>query len=92
MAEPNLPGYERAQREWEDGQPEEHGPRASDFHAGERVLYVPNHANGDTAHPDCERGVVTSTNAVNVFVRYGNELHSKATSPENLVPPTGSSA
>lgn len=92
MAEPNLPGYERAQRAWEDKQPEEHGPRASDFRPGDRVLYVPNHAHGDTAHPDCERGVVTSTNDVNVFVRYGNELHAKATSPEDLVPATGSAA
>jgi hypothetical protein len=85
MSAADLPGYERAQREWEAREPEFHGPRASDFHAGDRVLYVPNHANGDTAHPDCECGVVTSTNAVNVFVRYGKELHAKATSPENLV-------
>jgi len=80
----NLPGYERAQREWEDHEPEQ-GQRAGDFTAGERVLYVPNHAHGDRNHPDCERGVVTSTNRVNVFVRYGNGIHSQATSPEDLV-------
>jgi hypothetical protein len=57
---------------------------AADFKAGDRVLYVPHHANGDTNHPDCERGVVTSTNEVNVFVRYGARTGSQATSPEDL--------
>ncbi len=79
----NLPGYEVAQREWEAKEPE-HGPRARDFSPGDRVLYVPHHANGDTTHADCERGVVTSTNEVNVFVRYGAGIHSQATSPEDL--------
>lgn len=92
MAEPNLPGYERAQREWEDKEPEQHGPRASDFQPGERVLYVPYHAQGDTSHPDCERGVVSSTNNLYVFVRYGDELQAKATLPEDLHPTTGASA
>lgn len=57
----------------------------ADFHEGEHVLYVPNHAHGDRKHPDCERGVVTSTNEVNVFVRYEGRTQSQATSPEDLV-------
>lgn len=57
----------------------------SDFRAGERVLYVPNHASGDTKHPDCERGVVTSTNEVNVFVRYAGRTQSQATRPDDLL-------
>jgi hypothetical protein len=81
----DLPGYARAQSEWEDKQPPEPGPHARDFEAGDRVLYVPHHAHGDKTHADCERGIVTSTNEVNVFVRYGNGIHSQATSPEDLI-------
>lgn len=89
MAEPLLPGYERAQREWEDREPER-GPRARDFQQGDRVLYVPHHAGGDTRHPDCERGIVSSTNEVNVFVRYFSkdgtlQQTAQATSPEDLM-------
>jgi hypothetical protein len=25
----------------------------------QQILYVPNHADGDTSHPDCERGFIT---------------------------------
>lgn len=57
---------------------------ASEFKAGDRVAYVPNHAHGDITHPDVERGVVTSTNPYFVFVRYGNEVGAKATSPHDL--------
>jgi hypothetical protein len=59
--------------------------KPEDFRSGDRVLYVPMHAHGDTKHPDCERGVVTSTNSVNVFVRYGNRVQSQATSPSDLI-------
>lgn len=59
--------------------------RASDFRIGERILYVPNHAHGDAAHPDCERGVVTSTNVVNVFVLYAGRRNAQATSPGDLL-------
>lgn len=31
-----------------------------------------------------EFGIITSVNDRYVFVRYGNDLHSKATNPENL--------
>jgi hypothetical protein len=55
-----------------------------DFKPGDQVVYVPNHAHGDIAHPDVERGVVTSINPYFVFVRYGNETGAKATSPNDL--------
>jgi hypothetical protein len=72
--------------------------RVEDLREGMRVTYVPNHADNNASHPDCERGVVTSwresfvkTNGVEtardctVFVRYGSQQNSKATSLENLV-------
>ena len=42
------------------------------FAPGERVLYVPNHAHGNRAHPDCERGTVSSVSkdGSTVFVRF----------------------
>jgi hypothetical protein len=43
---------------------------ASDFRAGDEVRYIPGHAHGDVTHKDCEDGIVSSTNAKNVFVRY----------------------
>lgn len=61
---------------------------ATEFKPGDWVIYVPNHAHGDLAHVDCERGTVTSIGGETsglVFVRYGAELHSKATSLGDLV-------
>ena len=71
--------------------------RAEELREGMRVTYVPHHAFGIASHLDCERGVVTSwsprsqengafLHPVTVFVRYGNDQNSKATSLENLVP------
>ena len=40
------------------------------FQRGERVRYVPSHAEGDVAHLDVEYGVVSTENATCVFVRY----------------------
>jgi hypothetical protein len=64
----------------------------ADFQPGNRVVYVPTHAEGDLDHPDCEYGVVSSTDNVFVFVRYwpsleytGWNITSQATSPEDLV-------
>ena len=69
----------------------------NDFAVGDSVLYVPNHAHGDSKHPDCERGVVSSTNDVNVFVRYrtksGELMHrGQATRPDDLTKLNGASA
>lgn len=41
------------------------------FAPGDRVVYVPMHAHGDRAHPDCEHGKVSSVGAGGtVFVRF----------------------
>ena len=46
------------------------------FKKGDKVTYVPSHAHGDTNHPDCENGVVSSVEAgtgrwtTSVFVKY----------------------
>lgn len=66
-----------------------------DFKKGMRVRYVPSHANGDSKHPDCENGVVSSTNTRFVFVKYDNAMGvmvtgdepytSQATEPEDLI-------
>jgi len=60
------------------------------FKKDDQVRYIPRHAEGDASHPDCENGIVTSTNEVNVFVKYyhsagGLRLHAQATSPEDLI-------
>lgn len=45
---------------------------SKDYRKGDKVRYVPNHANGDTKHPDCVNGVVSSVNEKFVFVKYDN--------------------
>lgn len=37
---------------------------------GDQIIYVPRHAKGDTDHPNCERGFVTSVRGDNAFCRY----------------------
>lgn len=63
--------------------------KTTDFEPGDKVRYVPNHAHGNVNHPDCEDGIVSSTNDVNVFVRYYYHAVLKdtaqSTSPEDLV-------
>ena len=57
-----------------------------DFNVGDRVLYIPLHANGDRNHPDCEVGVVTSKNDYFVFVRYNPlSINGVATDADDLV-------
>lgn len=71
-------------------------PRTTDdFRHGDKVIYVPNHANGSVTHPDCQNGVVSSVNEHWVFVKYdclacimvtGDEPYTaQATSRDNLV-------
>ena len=65
------------------------------FKKGQHVLYVPHHAHGNETHPDCQKGVVSSTNDTNVFVKYDNLMcimvtgdepyTAQATRPEDLV-------
>ena len=64
--------------------------KIEEFKPGDQVRYIPGHAHGDASHPDCEDGIVSSQNGVNVFVRYyhkngGLRLHSQATTPTDLV-------
>jgi len=44
--------------------------KTSDFKQGDHVLYVPHHAEGNSSHPSCERGVVSSVSETVVFVKY----------------------
>ena len=52
------------------------------FKKGTLVRYVPNHANGDYHHKDCQDGVVSSTNAIHVFVKYNNLMCTMTTGDE----------
>jgi len=66
-----------------------------DFKHGDKVRYIPNHANGDVTHQDCQDGIVSSTNEHYVFVKYnclacimvtGDEPYTaQATKRENLI-------
>lgn len=40
------------------------------FKKGMKVIYVPHHAEGDTTHEDCRKGVVSSKNDTWVFVKF----------------------
>jgi hypothetical protein len=41
------------------------------FPRGKRVIYIPNHANGDRNHPDCKHGAVKSAGkGTTVYVLY----------------------
>ncbi len=44
--------------------------KVTDFRKGEKVLYIPCHADGNKNHSDCEKGVVSSINKRFVFVKY----------------------
>ena len=53
---------------------------------GMHVVYVPNHANGDQQHPDCEHGVVTSKNDTFVFVKFKPwHEYGQACRPDDLI-------
>jgi hypothetical protein len=58
---------------------------AERFPEGKRVRYIPAHAHGDPNHPDCEDGIVSTTNDKFVFVRYGGRAHGIATDPDDLI-------
>lgn len=57
----------------------------TEFRAGDEVRYVPYHADGNLAHPDCERGVVSSVWTDYIHVRFGRDDHSKSCRPHQLV-------
>jgi len=54
---------------------------------GDRVIYVPNHADGDRRHPDCEHGAITSIGEFTgyIFVLFDGDLRPKACYPHNIV-------
>lgn len=56
----------------------------SDFKVGQHVRYVPYHAHGDTSHPDCQNGVVSSISEHYVFVRFKGP-NGEACKPDQLV-------
>lgn len=55
----------------------------SDFFIGQKVKYVPRHANRNQLHKDCENGIVSSINDSFVFVIYYS--NAKATNPKDLI-------
>jgi len=58
------------------------------IYTGDRVIYIPTHAEGNVNHPDCEYGIVSSWNDKYVFVKYVRngipQMTAQATSPEDL--------
>jgi hypothetical protein len=58
----------------------------SEFKPGDAVTYVPYHAQGDLAHPDCEHGIVTSINSFGtIFARFGTRQTSQGCKDDQLV-------
>lgn len=51
---------------------------------GSWATYVPYHANGNTGHPDCQRGIITSKNDRYIFVRFKGP-QGEACLPDQLV-------
>ena len=56
---------------------------AEEFQPGDLVKYVPYHAAGNSHHPDCDTGKVTSLNSAFVFVRFSGST-SQACNPDQL--------
>lgn len=54
-------------------------------HYLDNVTYVPNYANGNAGHPDCEQGVIISWDNITVKVLYCSNRVIQSTMPENLV-------
>ena len=61
-------------------------PALADFKPGMSVKYVPNHAEGDETHKDCENGIVSSVGVTYVFVKFSLEgTTAQACDPSSLV-------
>jgi hypothetical protein len=55
---------------------------------GDRVLYVPDIANGDTTHKSVEKGYITDITAQFIFVKFDHQRnldHGSACNPRNIV-------
>lgn len=46
------------------------GKELTEKNIGDKVTYIPRHANGDASHPDSEGGRIKSWNDGGVFVDY----------------------
>jgi len=65
------------------------------FEHGDKVRYIPIHAEGNPRHKDCQNGVVSSINDKFVFVKYDNAMcimttggepyTAQATDPNDLI-------
>lgn len=44
------------------------------FERGDQIIYVPLHAEGNTMHPDCQFGFVTSARSNIVWCRYWYDI------------------
>ena len=44
-------------------------------HIGSKVTYIPNHANGNAGHKDCEGGTIKRWNNHGVFVIYRSNTY-----------------
>ncbi len=53
-------------------------------HLGLFVTYIPNHAKGNPAHTDAERGIISTINNLGVWVRFKSPNGQKC-NPDNLV-------
>ena len=60
------------------------GIKLREDYVGAKVTYIPNHAEGNASHPDCEGGTISSWNDSFIFVNYGRGTNA-ATKAENLV-------
>lgn len=49
------------------------------------VTYIPNHANGNAGHKDCEPGNIIKFTDAGVFVLYSRSRTTQLTNPDNLV-------
>ena len=58
----------------------------ADFAIGDPVTYIPNHADGDASHPDCETGHVSSIreDSEYVWVRFKSACGA-CCDPSNLI-------
>lgn len=60
--------------------------KLEDAKKGQRVKYIPAHAQGDPNHKDCETGVVKSKNDIYIFVIYDNLMGVMTTGDEPYTP------
>lgn len=51
---------------------------------GEKVIYIPKHAHGDSNHEDSRIGTISSWNKKYVYVNHGRGTNLK-TKPEDLI-------